>query len=442
MPRAGAIDPWMFCGDVGFGKTEVALRAAFATAYDGKQVAIVVPTTLLCRQHFQNFVQRFAGYPMRIEQVSRLVSAGHVKAVKEGLKDGSVDIVIGTHALMARDVRFRELSLLIIDEEQHFGVAHKERLKRLRSDVHVLTLTATPIPRTLQLALTGIREMSLIATPPVDRLAVRTFILPFDAVVIREALLREKYRGGQSYYVCPRVAYIPQLEERLKELMPELSFGVAHGRMATKDLEETIAAFDDGAFDVLLSTNIIESGLDMPSVNTIIIHRADMFGLGQLYQLRGRVGRAGRQAYAYMFYSADESELTTGAQERLAALEECCGLGEGFRLSERDMGIRGVGTMFGEKQSGDVDSVGADLYLELLYKQLQRIDNLRIKTIDADDVRVEVDVCRLPSAETEQGERGQRDAPRPFRERPPPRVPERHGAWNVSSGIETAHGGE
>ena len=369
----------LICGDVGFGKTEVALRAAFATAYDGKQVAIVVPTTLLCRQHFQNFVQRFAGFPMRIEQVSRLVSAGHVKAVKEGLKDGSVDIVIGTHALMAKDVRFRELSLLIIDEEQHFGVAHKERLKRLRSDVHVLTLTATPIPRTLQLALTGIREMSLIATPPVDRLAVRTFILPFDPVVIREALLREKYRGGQSYYVCPRVAYIPQLEERLKELVPELSFGVAHGRMATKDLEETIAAFDDGDFDVLLSTNIIESGLDMPSVNTIIIHRADMFGLSQLYQLRGRVGRSKIRAYAYLTLPSRQ-RLTKTAERRLEVMQTLDSLGAGFSLASHDLDIRGAGNLLGEEQSGHIREVGAELYQQMLEEAVAEARSLEGET--------------------------------------------------------------
>jgi len=355
----------LICGDVGFGKTEVALRAAFAVAYEGKQVAIVVPTTLLCRQHFQVFEKRFAGFPMNIAQMSRLVSAGQVSATKEGLKDGSVDIVIGTHALLAKDVRMRDLGLLIIDEEQHFGVAHKERLKRLRADVHVLTLTATPIPRTLQLALTGIREMSLIATPPVDRLAVRTFVLPFDPVVVREALLREKYRGGQSFYVCPRVADIPQLEERLKELVPELTFGVAHGRLGTRDLETTISAFDDGAFDVLLSTNIIESGLDLPSVNTIIIHRADMFGLGQLYQLRGRVGRSKIRAYAYLTLPPRQ-KLTKAAERRLEVMQTLDSLGAGFSLASHDLDIRGAGNLLGEEQSGHIREVGAELYQQML----------------------------------------------------------------------------
>jgi len=355
----------LICGDVGFGKTEVALRAAFAAAYEGRQVAVVVPTTLLARQHFQVFSQRFAGFPMRIEQVSRLVPAARVKEIKEGLSDGSVDIVIGTHALLAKDVRFRELGLLIIDEEQHFGVAHKERLKRLRADVHVLTLTATPIPRTLQLALTGIRDMSLIATPPVDRLAVRTFVLPFDPVVVREALLREKFRGGQSFYVCPRVADIPKLEERLKDLVPELSFGVAHGRMATRDLEAAIGAFDDGQFDVLLSTNIIESGLDLPHVNTIIIHRADMFGLGQLYQLRGRVGRSKVRAYAYLTLPPRQ-KLTKTAERRLEVMQTLDSLGAGFSLASHDLDIRGAGNLLGQEQSGHIREVGAELYQQML----------------------------------------------------------------------------
>jgi len=355
----------LVCGDVGFGKTEVALRAAFAVAYEGKQVAIVVPTTLLCRQHFQVFEKRFAGFPMRIGQLSRLVSAGDVKATKAGLTDGGVDIIIGTHALLAKDIKFRDLGLLIIDEEQHFGVAHKERLKRLRADVHVLTLTATPIPRTLQLALTGIREMSLIATPPVDRLAVRTFVLPFDPVVVREALLREKYRGGQSFYVCPRVTDIRHLENRLKDLVPELSLGVAHGQMGTKDLESAISAFDDGAFDVLLSTNIIESGLDLPAVNTIIIHRADMFGLGQLYQLRGRVGRSKVRAYAYLTLPPRQ-RLTKTAERRLGVMQTLDSLGAGFSLASHDLDIRGAGNLLGEEQSGHIREVGAELYQQML----------------------------------------------------------------------------
>ena len=355
----------LICGDVGFGKTEVALRAAFVVAYGGKQVAVVAPTTLLCRQHFQVFKERFQGLPVRIRQLSRLVSAKDAKETKDGLADGQVDIVIGTHALLAADIKFRELGLLVVDEEQHFGVAHKERLKKFRAGVHVITLTATPIPRTLQQALTGIRDMSLIATPPVDRLAVRTFVLPFDPVVIREALMREKFRGGQSFYVCPRIADIARVSERLKELMPELRLGVAHGRMPIKALEETVSAFYDGKFDVLLSTNIVESGLDLPSVNTIVIHRADMFGLAQLYQLRGRVGRSKVRAYAYLTLPPKQ-KITVAAERRLEVMQTLDSLGAGFSLASHDLDIRGAGNLLGEEQSGHIREVGVELYQQML----------------------------------------------------------------------------
>jgi transcription-repair coupling factor (superfamily II helicase) len=281
----------LVCGDVGFGKTEVALRAAFVAALSGFQVAVVVPTTLLARQHYRNFAARFDGFPERVAQLSRLVSAKEAAQVKKDLTEGKLDIVIGTHALLAKSVEFQRLGLLIVDEEQHFGVAHKERLKEMRADVHVLTLTATPIPRTLQLALTGVRDMSLIATPPVDRLAVRTFVMPFDPVAVREALLREQYRGGQSFYVCPRIEDLDSVAAQLRELVPEVKFAMAHGRLPPTQLEKTMQAFIEGSYDVLLSTNIVESGLDIASANTMIIHRADMFGLAQLYQLRGRIGR-------------------------------------------------------------------------------------------------------------------------------------------------------
>ncbi|MCC7167489.1 MAG: DEAD/DEAH box helicase, partial [Rhodospirillales bacterium] len=267
----------LICGDVGFGKTEVALRAAFAVALSGRQVAVVVPTTLLARQHYRVFSERFAGLPVRVEQISRLVPAARAAKIRKDLGEGKVEIVIGTHALLAKSIAFRDLGLLVIDEEQHFGVAHKERLKQMKANVHVLTLSATPIPRTLQMALSGVREMSLIATPPIDRLAVRTFVLPFDPVVVREALLRERFRGGQSFYVCPRVADIEKVAERLKVLVPELSLAVAHGQLAAGAIEDVMSAFGDGAYDILLATNIIESGLDMPRVNTIVIHRADLF---------------------------------------------------------------------------------------------------------------------------------------------------------------------
>ena len=355
----------LVCGDVGFGKTEVALRAAFATAMDGRQVLVVVPTTLLCRQHFQTFQERFQGYPVRIEQISRLVPAKRAGAVKEGLADGTVDIVIGTHALLAKDIKPRDLGLLVIDEEQHFGVAHKERLKNLKADVHVLTLTATPIPRTLQLALSGIRQMSLIATPPVDRLAVRTFILPYDPVIVREAILREKFRGGQTFYVCPRVSDLDKVTAALRDLVPEVKLAIVHGRMNVGDLEDTMTRFYDGAFDILVSTNIIESGLDLPSVNTIFIHRADMFGLAQLYQLRGRVGRSKTRAYAYLILPPGRI-LTKAAEKRLEVMQTLDTLGAGFSLASHDLDIRGAGNLLGGEQSGHIREVGIELYQQML----------------------------------------------------------------------------
>ncbi len=355
----------LVCGDVGFGKTEIALRAAFTMAMSGRQVAVVTPTTLLCRQHFQTFMQRFEDYPVRIEQLSRLVGPKRIKEAKAGLSDGTVDIVIGTHALLAKDIRFRDLGLLVIDEEQHFGVAHKEKLKKLKADVHVLTLTATPIPRTLQLALTGVREMSLIATPPVDRLAIRTFVLPYDPVVIREALMRERFRGGQTFYVCPRIEDLEGVEEALKDLVPEIKTVTVHGRMAAKAMEEAVSAFYDGAYDLLLSTNIIESGIDMPSVNTIVIHRADMFGLSQLYQLRGRVGRSKVRAYAYLTIPP-RRKPTKAAEKRLEVMQTLDTLGAGFTLASYDLDIRGAGNLLGGEQSGHIREVGIELYQKML----------------------------------------------------------------------------
>jgi transcription-repair coupling factor (superfamily II helicase) len=355
----------LICGDVGFGKTEVALRAAFIAVFAGKQVAVVVPTTLLCRQHYHTFKDRFAGLPVRVEQVSRLVMPKRAKDVKAGLADGRVDVIIGTHALLAKDIQFSDLGLLVVDEEQHFGVSHKERLKRLKADVHVLTLTATPIPRTLQMALTGVREMSLITTPPVDRLAVRTFILPFDPVVVREAILRERYRGGQIFYVCPRIEDLDRVARRLEELVPEVSMVMAHGRMAARELEGAMTAFYDGAYDVLLSTNIIESGLDLASVNTIVIHRADMFGLAQLYQLRGRVGRSKVRAYAYLTLPPGQT-LSAAAEKRLQVMHTLDSLGAGFSLASHDLDIRGAGNLLGEEQSGHIREVGIELYQQML----------------------------------------------------------------------------
>ena len=355
----------LICGDVGFGKTEIALRAAFAVALEGRQVAVVVPTTLLSRQHYRTFGERFRGLPVRIEEISRLVTPAVARTVKAGLADGTVDIVVGTHALLAKDIRFRDLGLLIIDEEQHFGVSHKERLKRLRADVHVLTLTATPIPRTLQMALAGVRDMSLITTPPVDRLAVRTFVMEFDPVVTREAILREQMRGGQSFYVCPRIEDLDEVRTMLADLVPEVSLVQAHGRMAPRELEAAVGAFYERSFDVLLSTNIIESGLDLPAVNTIIIHRADMFGLAQLYQLRGRVGRSKLRAYAYLTLPA-RKKLTPAAAKRLSVMQALDALGAGFTLASHDLDIRGAGNLLGDEQSGHIREVGIELYQQML----------------------------------------------------------------------------
>ena len=355
----------LICGDVGFGKTEVALRASLIAVLAGKQVALVVPTTLLARQHFYTFTERFRGFPVKIAQASRLVTAKDRAEVKKGLKSGDIDIVIGTHALLAKSAEFANLGLLIVDEEQHFGVQHKERLKQLREDVHVLTLTATPIPRTLQLALTGVREMSLISTPPVDRLAVRTYVTPFDPVILREALLRERFRGGQTFYVVPRISDLDDAAAFLEEHAPELKVARAHGQIGSRELDSVMNAFYDGQFDVLLSTSIVESGLDIPSANTLIVHRADMFGLAQLYQLRGRVGRSKIRAYAYFTIPAD-ARLTPGAERRLKVLQSLDTLGAGFVLASHDLDIRGAGNLLGEEQSGHIREVGVELYQSML----------------------------------------------------------------------------
>ena len=362
----------LVCGDVGFGKTEVALRAAFAVALSGKQVAVVVPTTLLARQHFKTFTDRFKGLPVHIGQASRLVTGKALSALKAGLQDGTVDIVVGTHALLGKSIHFRDLGLVIVDEEQHFGVSHKERLKQLRAEVHVLTLTATPIPRTLQLAMTGVRELSLIATPPVDRLAVRTFITPFDPLIVREALLRERYRGGQSFYVVPRIEDLTEVREFLAASVPEVKVAVAHGQMAGGALEDIMTAFYDGQYDVLLSTTIVESGLDVPNANTLIVHRADMFGLAQLYQLRGRVGRAKARAYALFTVPAAKA-ITTQAERRLKVLQSLETLGAGFQLASHDLDIRGAGNLLGDEQSGHIKEVGYELYQEMLEEAIAHL---------------------------------------------------------------------
>jgi len=355
----------LVCGDVGFGKTEVALRAAFLATMAGLQVAIIAPTTLLSRQHYLNFTERFKGLPVKIGQLSRLVSSKDQKATKEEMRKGTCDIVIGTHALLSKGVEFKNLGMVIVDEEQHFGVAHKEKLKELKADVHVLTLTATPIPRTLQMAMSGIRDLSIIATPPVDRLAVRTFVLPFDPVVVREALLREHYRGGQSFYVVPRIADLEEAATFLKEHVPEVKFIIGHGQMTPKTIEDVMTAFYEGRYDVLLSTTIVESGIDISNANTMVVHRADMFGLAQLYQLRGRVGRSKTRAYAYLTTPANRM-LSENADKRLQVLQALDTLGAGFTIASHDMDIRGAGNLLGDEQSGHIKEVGVELYQKML----------------------------------------------------------------------------
>ena len=355
----------LVCGDVGFGKTEVALRAAFVAAMNGQQVAVVAPTTLLARQHFENFSNRFKGFPLKVGRLSRLVSPKEMKETREGLESGQVDIVVGTHAILSKQTKFKELGLVIVDEEQRFGVTHKEKLKQLRADVHMLTLTATPIPRTLQMAMTGLRELSTIQTPPVDRLAVRTYVMEWDDMVMREALLREHHRGGQSFIVVPRISDMEQISDWLHENVPEVKFVAAHGQMSAGEIEERMSAFYEGKYEVLLATTIVESGLDLPSANTIIIHRADIFGLAQLYQLRGRVGRSKLRAYAYLTYGAD-TQLSEVAEKRLKVLGDLDSLGAGFQLASHDLDIRGAGNLLGDEQSGHIREVGFELYQSML----------------------------------------------------------------------------
>ncbi|MCE9507894.1 MAG: transcription-repair coupling factor [Alphaproteobacteria bacterium] len=355
----------LVCGDVGFGKTEVALRAAAAAALTGHQVALIAPTTLLARQHYQTFTKRFHGFPIKIGLLSRFVSAKEAEQNRALLEKGELDIIIGTHSLLSEKINFSNLALLIVDEEQKFGVKQKERLKQIKENVHVLTLTATPIPRTLQMALAGVRELSLITTAPIDRLAVKTFVLPYDPVVIRDGLMREHYRGGQSFYVCPRISDMKELEEDLHKLVPELKIVAAHGQMGADEIEEKMSAFYEGAFDVLLSTNIVESGLDIPNANTMVIHRAEMFGLAQLYQLRGRIGRAKQRAYAYLTFEPVK-KLTKAAEQRLHAIEQLDTLGAGFQLASHDLDIRGAGNLLGEEQSGHIREIGVELYQQML----------------------------------------------------------------------------
>ncbi len=362
----------LICGDVGFGKTEVALRIAFQVVMSNKQVAVIAPTTLLARQHLRTFTERFKDLPVNICQLSRMVSTKQSAINRKDLKEGLVDIIIGTHALLAKSISFKRLGLLVIDEEQSFGVKHKERLKQLKLDVHVLTLSATPIPRTMQLALTGVKDLSLITTPPVDRLAVRTFCMPFDPVIIREALMREHMRGGQSFYVCPRIKDLEGIKKNIHALAPDLTICVVHGRMPTHELEEKMNAFYEHKYDILVSTNIIESGLDIPTANTLIVHNANMFGLSNLYQLRGRIGRSKLRAYAYLT-TPENGYVNMVAEKRLNVLQKLDNLGSGFTLASHDLDLRGSGNILGEEQSGHIREVGFELYQSMLKEAIAKV---------------------------------------------------------------------
>ena len=369
----------LICGDVGYGKTEVALRAAFLTVLDARQVAVLVPTTVLAQQHFNTFRQRFQGYPVRVEMLSRFLTPAESKGVVKGVASGEVDVVIGTHRLLQKDITFRNLGLLVVDEEHRFGVTHKERIKQMRTLVDVLTLTATPIPRTLQMSMLGIRDLSVIETPPIDRLAIRTYVTRYDEGIIREAILRERARHGQVFFVHNRVETIEMRARRLRELVPEASFAVAHGQMHEHELEKVMSGFFAKTVDVLVCTAIIESGLDIPSANTIIIDRADHFGLAQLYQLRGRVGRSHERAYAYLMIPGEQL-ISRDAQLRLRALQELDDLGGGFKLAAHDLEIRGAGNLLGKQQSGQIAAVGFELYQQMMDEAIQELRGEQVHT--------------------------------------------------------------
>jgi len=362
----------LVCGDVGYGKTEVALRAAFKAVLDGRQVAVLVPTTVLARQHLATFQQRLADYPVSIEMLSRFRTAAEQKQILAQAAAGRIDILIGTHRLLQRDIQFNNLGLVIVDEEQRFGVAHKERLKKMRAEVDLLTLTATPIPRTLHLSLAGLRELSIIDTPPIDRHAIRTYVTRFDDDLIRDAILRELKRGGQVFFVHNRVESIGAMADFLRGLVPQAQIGVGHGQMGEKELEQVMLDFMAGRTNVLVCTTIIENGLDIPNANTMIVNRADCFGLAQLYQLRGRIGRSHQRAYAYLLIPG-EALLTRDARERLRVLQEQTELGAGFRIARHDLELRGAGDLLGARQAGQIAAIGFDMYTELLEETIQEL---------------------------------------------------------------------
>jgi len=378
---AGRAMDRVVCGDVGFGKTEVALRAAFVTATAGRQVALLAPTTLLAQQHYQNFRDRFADWPIRVDVLSRFKSKKEVEAALERLREGQIDVMIGTHKLLQPDVRFKDLGLVIVDEEQRFGVRQKEQLKKLRAEVDLLTLTATPIPRTLNMAMSGLRDLSIIATPPAHRLAVKTFIGQHDPALLREAFQRELQRGGQVYFLHNEVETIEKTARELQDLAPEARIRIAHGQMPERELEQVMLDFYRQRFNVLVCTTIIESGIDVPSANTIIINRADRFGLAQLHQLRGRVGRSHHRAYAYLIVP-DKRTITADAEKRLEALASLEELGAGFALATHDLEIRGAGELLGDEQSGQIQEVGFSLYTELLERAVRALKSGKVPDFD------------------------------------------------------------
>ncbi len=386
----------LVCGDVGFGKTEVAIRAAFKAMQDGKQVAVLVPTTLLAQQHHATFSDRFAGYPVRVEVLSRFLTPGQAKAVTDGIASGDVDLVIGTHRLLSGDIHFKNLGLLVVDEEQRFGVSHKEAMKQLSAEVDVLTLTATPIPRTLEMSLTGIRDLTLLNTPPADRQPILTYVGEYDDRAVAEAIRRELLREGQVFFVHNRVQDIEMVAGRLRDLVPEARIAIAHGQMDEGTLEQVVVDFWEGKYDVLLCTTIIESGIDMPTVNTLVVDRADLLGLGQLHQLRGRVGRAGQRAYAYLFHPQDRV-LTEEAYERLRTIGEATELGSGFKIALRDLEIRGAGNLLGESQSGHIAAVGYDLYCQMVNEAVAEMKGEPVR--EPAEVKLDVPVdAHLPTA--------------------------------------------
>lgn len=381
----------LICGDVGFGKTEVALRALFLAASAGRQAMLLAPTTVLAKQHYDVIRQRFAGYDMKVALLSRFQKDGEKKEVIAGISDGSLSIVVGTHSLLGNQVRYHNLGLLVVDEEQRFGVRQKERITSMKTSVDVLTLSATPIPRTLYLALSGFRDASLITTPPAERRPITTHLMEFNPEAVKKAIDFELKRGGQVFYVVPRVKGMEESKAILESYFPDVGIGVAHGQQSATVLEESMEQFSEGTYLILLCTSIVESGLDIRRVNTIIIEDVQLFGLAQLYQLRGRVGRSDREAHAYMFHPSKEN-LSDDALERLVALEDCCGLGQGFQLAERDMAIRGIGSVFGEKQSGDVAKIGVDLYLEMLFEGLSNVDLQKLPEVTFEEVQLDLAV--------------------------------------------------